>query len=125
MKKLKMARAGYLLMSAVFYISGALYMILPDVSPLGICITSGIVLIVYGIIKIIGYFSKDLYCLAFQYDLACGLFLMVLGTIVLSCSQRASSPIYPPAWARWCCWTASFPSRCQRTPGNSDWRPGA
>lgn len=95
MKKLKMARAGYLLMSAVFYISGALYMILPDVSPLGICITSGIVLIVYGIIKIIGYFSKDLYCLAFQYDLACGLFLMVLGTIVLSCSQRVIPYLSP------------------------------
>lgn len=88
MKKLKMARAGYLIMSIVFYISGVLYMILPNVSPFGICITSGIVLIVYGIIKIIGYCSKDLYCLAFQYDLACGLFLMVLGVIVLSCSRR-------------------------------------
>ena len=37
----------------------------------------------YGIIKIIGYFSKDLYCLAFQYDFACGVFLIVLGMIVL------------------------------------------
>lgn len=88
MKKLKMARAGYLIMSIVFYISGVIYIFLPNVSPFGVCITSGIVLIVYGIIKIIGYFSKDLYCLAFQYDLACGLFLMVLGVIVLSCNQR-------------------------------------
>ena len=95
MKKLKMARAGYLMMSIVFYISGVLYMILPNVSPLGICITSGIVLIVYGIIKIIGYFSKDLYCLAFQYDLACGLFLMVLGVIVLSCSRRIMPYLSP------------------------------
>ena len=86
--KLKLARAGYLIMSIVFYISGVIYMILPDVSPLGICIASGIILIVYGVIKIIGYFSKDLYCLAFQYDLACGLFLTVLGIINLSCSSR-------------------------------------
>lgn len=83
-----MARAGYLIMSIVFYISGVLYMILPNVSPFGICIISGIVLIAYGIIKIIGYFSKDLYCLAFQYDLACGLFLIVLGIILLARSQR-------------------------------------
>lgn len=88
MKKLKMARAGYLIMSIVFYISGVLSIFLPDISPLGTCMASGIVLIAYGVIKIIGYFSKDLYCLAFQYDLACGLFLMVLGVIVLSCSQR-------------------------------------
>ncbi|MDQ9777003.1 hypothetical protein RF400_00035, partial [Acinetobacter baumannii] len=27
--------------------------------------------------------SKDLYCLAFQYDFACGVFLIVLGMIVL------------------------------------------
>lgn len=83
-----MARTGYLIMSIVFYISGVIYMILPDVSPLGLCIASGIVLIIYGIIKIIGYFSRDLYCLAFQYDLACGLFLIVLGIILLVRSQR-------------------------------------
>lgn len=88
MKKLELARAGYLIMSIVFYISGVIYIILPDVSPFGICIASGIVLIAYGVIKIIGYCSKDLYCLAFQYDLACGLFLTVLGIISLSCSSR-------------------------------------
>ena len=32
----------------------------------------------------IGYFSKDLYCLAFQYDLACGIFLIILGVVALS-----------------------------------------
>lgn len=83
-----MARTGYLIMSMLFYISGVIYIILPEVSPFGICIVSGTALIVYGVIKIIGYFSKDLYCLAFQYDLACGLFLIVLGIILLARSQR-------------------------------------
>lgn len=46
-------------------------------------IAGGIILIVYGIIKIVGYLSKDLYCLAFQYDFACGLFLIVLGIVDL------------------------------------------
>ena len=88
MKKLRLARDGYILMSIAFYVAGLTYMFLPEISPLTICITSGIVLIVYGIIKVIGYCSNDLYCLAFQYDLACGLFLMVLGIIMLSCNQR-------------------------------------
>lgn len=48
-------------------------MILPSVSPMSVCIGSGIILIAYGIIKIIGYCSDDLYNLAFQHDLACGL----------------------------------------------------
>ena len=53
-----------------------------------ICISSGIALIAYGIIKVIGYCSNDLYCLAFQYDLACGLFLIVLGVIMLCRSAK-------------------------------------
>lgn len=88
MKQQKLAKAGYLTISAVFYIAGAAYIVLPEVSPLTLCILSGIVLIAYGIIKIIGYFSKDLYCLAFQYDLACGLFLIVFGIIALVRSQQ-------------------------------------
>lgn len=88
MKQQKLAKAGYLIISAVFYIAGAAYIVLPEVSPLTLCTLSGIVLIAYGIIKIIGYFSKDLYCLAFQYDLACGLFLIVFGLIALVRSQQ-------------------------------------
>ena len=83
-----MARDGYIVMSIVFYIAGLIYMILPEISPMTICISSGIALIAYGIIKIIGYCSNDLYCLAFQYDLACGIFLIVLGVIMLCSSTK-------------------------------------
>lgn len=51
-------------------------------------ILAGILLIVYGIIKIIGYFSKDLYCLAFQHDLAGGILLIVLGIASLCIGTR-------------------------------------
>lgn len=88
MKQQRLAKMGYLAISIIFYIAGAAYIILPEVSPLTLCILGGIVLIAYGIIKIIGYFSKDMYCLAFQYDFACGLFLIVFGIIALTCSQR-------------------------------------
>lgn len=88
MKQQKLAKTGYLIISVVFYISGIAYMLLPDVTPLTICNISGVVLMAYGVIKIIGYFSKDLYCLAFQYDFACGLFLIVFGVIALVRSQQ-------------------------------------
>lgn len=44
----------------------------------------GIGLILFGAIKLVGYFSRDLFRLAFQYDLAFGLLLMVLGIVTLS-----------------------------------------
>ena len=84
----KLAKAGYLVISAVFYIAGVVYMLMPEVPPAALCRISGIVLIAYGVIKMIGYFSKDLYCLAFQYDLACGLLLAVFGVIALIRSQQ-------------------------------------
>lgn len=88
MKQQKLAKAGYLVIAVIFYVAGIFYMLTPDIPPLALCRISGAVLIAYGVIKIIGYFSKDLYCLAFQYDLACGLFLAVFGVIALTRSQQ-------------------------------------
>ncbi|MDO4321271.1 MAG: DUF308 domain-containing protein [Lachnospiraceae bacterium] len=87
-KKLRIARIGYILMSLVFYIAGLAYMAAPDISPSRLCIVGGIILIIYGVIRMIGYFSDDLYCLAFQHDLGCGLFLVILGVIVLAANKR-------------------------------------
>ena len=43
----------------------------------------GVALIVFGIVKIAGYFSKDLFRLAYQFDLATGILLILLGVIVM------------------------------------------
>ena len=43
----------------------------------------GAVLGVFGVVKLIGYFSRDLYQLAFQYDLAFGILLLALSAIIL------------------------------------------
>ena len=83
MKQLKTAKIGYILISITFYITGLCCIFRPDMMSRNAEIVAGIILIAYGIIKIIGYFSKDLYCLAFQYDFACGIFLMALGVIAL------------------------------------------
>ena len=95
MKKVRMARDGYVLISIIFYIAGIVCMTVSSISPLALCICGGIILIVYGIVKIIGYLSDDLYNLAFQYDLACGLFLMALGVIVLGCNLRIRPYLSP------------------------------
>lgn len=95
LKQLKFAKTGYILISILFYLSGILCLIIPDISGKAVAIAGGIILIAYGIIKITGYLSKDLYCLAFQYDLACGIFLLVLGTVVLAVNQRFKGYLLP------------------------------
>ena len=59
--------------------------------PTGAMYHRGIILVAYGIVKIIVYLSDNLYDLAFQYDLACGILLIVLGVIVLGCNLRIRS----------------------------------
>lgn len=95
MKKLRMARDGYILISFIFYVSGIIYMLMSSTSPLVVCICSGTILILYGIVKIIGYCSNDLYNLAFQYDFACGVFLIVVGIITLGCNLRIRQYLTP------------------------------
>lgn len=88
MKQLKFARTGYIIISITFYIVGSLCIILPEFPIKPSVFIGGIILIAYGIIKIIGYLSEDLYCLAFQYDFACGILLIVVGVIMLSISEK-------------------------------------
>lgn len=83
LRQIKFAKTGYILISVLFYISGVTCMMMPSIDTKPAVTAGGVILIAYGVIKITGYLSKDLYCLAFQYDFACGLFLIVLGMVVL------------------------------------------
>ncbi len=80
---MRVAKIGYIIMSVLFCIFGVVLMIVPHTSIAVIASAIGIGMILFGIIKLIGYFSKDLYRLAFQYDLAFGILLITLGVIVL------------------------------------------
>lgn len=50
--------------------------------------------LMFGTIKLIGYFSKDLFRLAFQYDLPFGIFLFGLGLLILLKNQISSSLLW-------------------------------
>lgn len=83
MNKLGIAKAGYIAISFVFYLAAVLCLFSARLPPAMLSIFSGVCLLVYGTIKLIGYFSEDLYCLVFRYDLALGLLLLVIGALVL------------------------------------------
>ena len=82
-KAIRIAKTSYIILSALFIVLGVGLIALRDLSVSLIGIAAGVMLIAFGIVKLIGYFSKDLYRLAFQFDLAYGILLIVLGLIVL------------------------------------------
>ena len=83
LKQLKLAKNGYIVMSILFMILGICLIIWPDCSMAVFFTAVGIMLIAYGCIKIIGYFSRDFYCLAFQFDLAFGVLMAAVGVIII------------------------------------------
>ena len=81
---MKTAKIGYLVISVLFCVLGIVLIAAPGTSVVWLGRLLGIGMIVFGAIKLVGYFSRDLFRLAFQYDLAFGILLMALGIVTLT-----------------------------------------
>lgn len=88
MKTIKQAKWCYIICSVLLIAAGIYIMIKPYASAIIFCRVIGAVSLFYGISKILGYFSHDLYNLAFQFDLALGVFTLIFGLILLLRSAR-------------------------------------
>ena len=86
-RPLQAAKIGYLIISILLCILGIVLILVPDFSLTLLCRIGGVLMLLFGAVKIIGYLSKDLYRLAFQFDLAFGILLIVLGLILLTRSN--------------------------------------
>lgn len=83
MKNLKAVKNIYLVLIICSIIMGAALLIWPQMGLDVLCKVYGVILIIYGIAKISGYFTKDLFQLAFQFDFAMGVITAVLGIVLL------------------------------------------
>lgn len=83
-RPMQVAKTGCIVMSVLFCALGALLLFMPELSASLIGVLIAAMLIVFGLIKLTGYFSRDLYRLAFQYDLAIGILLVALGLMLLT-----------------------------------------
>lgn len=82
-KPVTTAKTGYIAMSTALCVLGMAMMLFPaKMAPL-IAVMLGICMILFGMVKLVGYFSKDLFRLTFQYDLAYGILLIAMGIILL------------------------------------------
>ncbi len=86
-KAMKTAKIGYIVLSVLFCVLGILLIVVPEMILPVIAGIFGTLLILFGAVKLIGYFSKDLFRLAFQYDLALGLLLIALGFLTIAKSE--------------------------------------
>ena len=80
---MKIAKYGYVLVSIIFCAVGIAMILFPAPSVMVIGNFFGISMLTFGCVKLVGYFSKDLFRLAFQYDLEFGILLLILGVITL------------------------------------------
>ena len=78
------AKIGYMVISGLMCALGIFVIAKPATSAAVLGLICGILMIVFGAVKLVGFFSRDLYRLAFQYDLALGILLIVLGIYMLS-----------------------------------------
>ena len=86
---IKAAKLGYMALSALFCLVGIAMISRPGFSADVVARLVGVMLIVFGIVRIIGFYSKDLYRLAFQHDLALGILTAALGLLI----------VLKPGWA--------------------------
>lgn len=77
------AKTGYIAVSILLAVLGIVLIAWPTFSVNALGVICGILLILFGGVKLVGYFSKDLYRLAFQYDMPFGILLIILGIIML------------------------------------------
>lgn len=80
---MRTAKIGYIVISVLLCALGIFLIAVPEFSISAVGVICATILIVFGIVRLVGYFSKDLYRLAFQYDLAFGIMLIALGVIML------------------------------------------
>ena len=81
--RIKAAKIGYIMISILLCVLGIVLIAVPDFSVTLLGKLSGGIMMLFGLVKIIGYCSKDLYRLAFQFDLAFGILFMALGIILI------------------------------------------
>ena len=100
---MKTAKIGYLVIAVLFCVLGIVLIAAPGTSVVWLGRLLGIGMIVFGAIKLVGYFSRDLFRLAFQYDLAFGILLIALGIVTLARKgnekPRYTLPSYAPVTA--------------------------
>ncbi len=89
--RLRRVKGTYLIFSILSLLLGLALLLFPGISSRVICYLLGGLSLAWAAVKLIGYFTKDPYRLAFQFDLALGIFCLILGLVLIFFSKAALS----------------------------------
>ena len=78
---MQIAKFGYILLSIILCALGIVRIVMPRFPVKTFSMLCGVVFIAFGCIRLLGFFAKDLYRLAFQYDGEFGIMIIVLGIL--------------------------------------------
>lgn len=93
MRRIRAAKTCYIIASIASIVFGVILIIQPELSASLLCVIAGCVILISGAAKLFGYFSNDLYRLAFQSDLALGILTMILGAFMIFAPERFSKAL--------------------------------
>ena len=79
---MKIAKHGYIILSVILCALGMVRIALPQFPAERFSQLCGGAFIAFGCIRLIGFYSKDLYRLAFQYDFEFGILVVSLGALI-------------------------------------------
>ena len=80
---LKVAKTGYLVISALLILAGVGLAFFSDTFYPILGVLLGVLFLVFGIVKLAGFFSKDPYQLVFESDLVFGILYLIFGLLLL------------------------------------------
>ena len=83
MKKLKAVKYAYSVFAGALIAFGLTVLCRAGVPEHAFMLAGGILMIGFGIVRILGYFSKDILQLAFQFDLILGIASAVMGCYMI------------------------------------------
>ena len=87
-KPMKAAKISYIIISTLLCVFGVVMMAVPELSVTVVGTVLGIAMIVFGIVKLAGFFSKDPYQLVFESDLVFGILYLIFGLLLLLRTER-------------------------------------
>lgn len=87
-ERLRRVKQIYSVFAGCLIIFGIILLMKPGMAAEVFCDMCGVLLLVFGIVKLFGYFSRDLLQLAFQFDFAMGIISSLIGFIMLFWSKQ-------------------------------------
>lgn len=92
--RLRTVKTSYCILSGCIVALGLVFLIWPQISLSVLCRISGCILLADGIIKVVSYFTKDLFQLAFQFDLALGITMIVISMLMIFHTQALLTMLF-------------------------------